>query len=208
MPSPSSRSFGVCHLFLHRRSRAVMYAYVAYGEMAAADSIRTKSVPSPSAMATSWPPSDGLCRRPVGLRPGVHVDVDRHVAAIAQGNVVASVVLYRVLGLFGLLLAAIALWDITRRLGRDPIDALMLGPLNPVVLYHLVSGAHNEAIMLGFLMLGVAIGRRPGMIHAGVVVCALSAAIKIPGLLGAVFVVWPWAMAATTPLRRLSRSAW
>ena len=51
-----------------------------------------------------------------------------------------------------------AVYDLARGLGRDPIDALVLGFANPLVLLHLVSGAHNEAIMLAFLVTGVTLG--------------------------------------------------
>lgn len=182
-----------------------VYAYVAYGEMAVAGFDPYEEGPEVLGNSDVLGPVDPVYAEAPSVYGPVFMSASTAIARVAQGNVVASVLLYRLLGVFGLVLAAISGWDIARRMGRDPVDAMMLGPLNPVVLYHLVSGAHNEALMLGFLMLGIAIGRRPGLIHVGVLTCALSAAIKIPGLLGAVFLLWPWAMAAPTHARKWGR---
>ena len=184
-----------------------VYAYVAYGEMAAAGFDPYEDGPRVLNDATVLAPVDPVYAEAPSVYGPVFMTVSNAIARVARGNVVASVMLYRLLGVLGLVLAAISGWDIARRLGRDPVDAMMLGPLNPVVLYHLVSGAHNEALMLGFLMAGIAIGRRPGLVHVGVVACALSAAIKIPGILGAVFLLWPWAMVAPSQAKRLGRLA-
>ncbi len=184
-----------------------VYAYVAYGEMATAGLDPYEDGPRALDDQEVLAPVDPVYADAPSVYGPVFMTVSHAIASVARGNVVASVLLYRLLGVLGLILAAISGWDIARRLGRNPVDAMMLGPLNPVVLYHLVSGAHNEALMLGFLMAGVAIGRRPGLVHVGVVACALSAAIKIPGILGAVFLLWPWAMAAPSHAKRLGRMA-
>jgi hypothetical protein len=86
----------------------------------------------------------------------------------------------------------VAVHDLARGLGRDPVDALVLAFANPLVLLHLVSGAHNEAMMLAFLVSGVAIGRRPRWRHVGIGLCALAAAIKLPAVLAVAFLAWPW----------------
>ena len=90
-------------------------------------------------------------------------------------------------------------------MGRNTADAMVLTIANPLVLLHLVSGAHNEALMLAFLMSGLAIGSRPRYRHVGIALCAFAATIKVPALVGAVFLAWPWIVAPVEWRRRLAR---
>jgi Glycosyltransferase family 87 len=68
-------------------------------------------------------------------------------------------------------------WRIAQRLERDPlVPALMVG-LNPLVVVHVVGGAHNEALTVLVTMAGVMLwvgGRGAG----GVVVATLATGIK------------------------------
>ena len=59
---------------------------------------------------------------------------------------------------------------------------LHLAVFNPVTILHLVGGAHNDALMLGLLICGLAVARRRPV--AGIVLCALAAAVKVPAALG------------------------
>ena len=80
---------------------------------------------------------------------------------------------------------------LARAVGRDPGETLFLGALNPLVLLTLVGGAHNDALMAGFLVVGVAYAmkKRPML---GVFFCACAAAIKAPAALGILYVAWTW----------------
>jgi hypothetical protein len=78
--------------------------------------------------------------------------------------------------------------------------------LNPLVLLGLLGAAHNDALMLGLLVAGCAVARR-GQIAVGLVLCALAAEVKIPALIGAVFIGWWWAGAAATKRSRIARVA-
>jgi Glycosyltransferase family 87 len=68
-------------------------------------------------------------------------------------------------------------WRIAERLRRDPlVPALMVG-LNPLVLVHVVGGAHNEALTLLVTMAGVALWVA-GRDVAGTAVATLATGIK------------------------------
>ena len=56
--------------------------------------------------------------------------------------------------LAGLALIVWALPRLAERCGLDPGLALWLGAANPLVLFHMVSGIHNEALMLGLMLAG------------------------------------------------------
>jgi hypothetical protein len=74
--------------------------------------------------------------------------------------------------------------------------------LNPLVLLYLIGGAHNDALMLGLLVAGITLALT-GRPLPGIALCALGAAIKVPGALGFVYVGWLWAGARATVSRRL-----
>jgi len=61
--------------------------------------------------------------------------------------------------------------------------------LNPLVLLFLVSSGHNDALMIGLLVAGLSLARR-GHFVAGVVVCSLAGAVKVPGLIGVLAIAW------------------
>jgi alpha-1,6-mannosyltransferase len=61
----------------------------------------------------------------------------------------------RLLALAGVALMVGCLPVLARRCGCDPAAALWLGGLNPLVLQHLIGGAHNDAVMLGLLGAGL-----------------------------------------------------
>jgi alpha-1,6-mannosyltransferase len=68
-------------------------------------------------------------------------------------------------------------WRIAQRLGRDPLVPALAVGLNPLVLVHVVGGAHNEALTVLLTMAGVLlwVGGRG---TAGVVVATVATGIK------------------------------
>ncbi len=63
--------------------------------------------------------------------------------------------------------------------------------MNPLVLLTLIGGAHNDAIMAGFLIVGVALAVQRHLVWA-LIFCACASAIKAPAALGLAFVAWTW----------------
>jgi hypothetical protein len=63
--------------------------------------------------------------------------------------------------------------------------------LNPLVLLHLIAGAHNDALMLGFLVAGLSVAR-DGRRALGVLLCTIGAMVKIPAFIGVVYIGWGW----------------
>ena len=85
----------------------------------------------------------------------------------------------RLLALLGLALVG---WALLRLGGRR---ALWLGLANPLVLLHLVAGAHNEALMAGLLLAGLAVTSLP----LAAVLITLGALVKLPAVAALAFVV-------------------
>jgi hypothetical protein len=79
-------------------------------------------------------------------------------------------------------------WRIARRIGRDPLVPALAVGLNPLVLVHVVGGAHNEALTLLITMAGVLLwvgAREP----AGVAVATLATGVKASAGLALPFLV-------------------
>ncbi|WP_199730600.1 polyprenol phosphomannose-dependent alpha 1,6 mannosyltransferase MptB [Amycolatopsis panacis] len=115
--------------------------------------------------------------------------VERVIAQLCGGNPVAGLVLHRLVEVLALVLIVWALPRLAARVGVSPRVALWLGALNPLVLWHLVAGAHNDALMLGLMLAGTALAFdaladkvRWWPLTAGVVLIALGAEVKLPAL--------------------------
>ncbi len=182
-----------------------VYAYAAQGRMAAVGLDVYDEGPAALGDDPVLDPVDPLyLDAPVVYGP-VFVALSSEVSERTGGGIIATVLAFRALAVLGLAVATFAVWDLTRGLGRDPADAMVLTVANPLVLLHLVSGAHNEALMLAFLVGGVAVGRRPRWRWLGIALCAFAAVIKLPAVLGAVFVAWSWIVAGDRLRSRVLR---
>src|SRR5579872_1792152 len=125
--------------------------------------------------------------------------MDGALTSVSMHHEMANLILLRLLALVGVGLMAIGIPSLAKSLGRDPSYAFTLALLNPVTVLHLVGGAHNDALMLGLLVSGLAVAKR-GRPVAGVVLCALAAAVKVPAALGVLYIGWEW-MGQGLPLR-------
>ena len=122
----------------------------------------------------------------------------RGITALTGSDVIQGVYAHRVLALCGVALIIWALPRLARRCDLDAGLVLWLGAVNPLVLFHLVSGIHNEGLMIGLMLAGVelvlrALDRGSGFLRdprfvLGVVVVSLGAAVKLPALLALGFV--------------------
>ncbi|SCG38785.1 polyprenol phosphomannose-dependent alpha 1,6 mannosyltransferase MptB [Micromonospora halophytica] len=94
------------------------------------------------------------------------------VAATLGGGLVGTLALLRSFAVAGVLLAALCLPGLARACGVPARRAAWLGLASPLVGVHLVAGAHNDAVMLGLLLLGLLVlvrlpGRPRALLAAG-----------------------------------------
>ena len=118
----------------------------------------------------------------------------------ASGHqILPDLALLRLLEVGGVALMVAATPILARSLKHDPAHAVLLGAGSPLVLLSLVAGSHNDALMVGLLMAGLAVAKRVGTVP-GIMLCALAAGVKSPAALGVLFLGWVWAGAgASTP---------
>jgi hypothetical protein len=110
-------------------------------------------------------------------------------STIGAHTVVGTVIVFRILACAGLALAGVSLTAIARRHSQRPAHVLALALLSPLTLLHLISAGHNDAIMVGLLAAGVALATS-GRPLAGIVLCTLAAAVKLPAAIAIVFIMW------------------
>ncbi|MEH1168334.1 polyprenol phosphomannose-dependent alpha 1,6 mannosyltransferase MptB [Micromonospora sp. CPCC 205539] len=104
----------------------------------------------------------------------------------ATGSLTGAIVVFRLIAVAGVALTAISLPVLARRVGVPAGRAVWLALACPLVAVHLVSGAHNDALMVGLLVAGLAVVAsrpgRPGPLLGGGALLGLAAAIKVTAL--------------------------
>jgi alpha-1,6-mannosyltransferase len=118
--------------------------------------------------------------------------IAKAVAAAVGENMIAGVLLMRLALLPGLLLLVWALPELTRRLGGRVSVALWVAVANPVMVIHLVGGAHNDLLVVGMLAAGSLLALR-GRCVAGIAVVSAAMAVKATAGLALPFLVLVWA---------------
>jgi hypothetical protein len=124
------------------------------------------------------------------------------IVGATGSHLVLGAVAVRLLNTLGVILVLAFAPRLARALGADPRRAVWLAALSPLVWLQLVSPAHNDALMVGLLVAGVALAveRRYPL---GIAVCALGATIKVPAATAIVFIAVAWARTLPTPSERL-----
>jgi alpha-1,6-mannosyltransferase len=118
--------------------------------------------------------------------------VAKFVTMLVGDDVVAGTMLLRLCMLPGLALLIWAAPRVARHVGANGAVALWICVLNPLVIIHLMGGVHNEMLMVGLMMAGIALcfaGRN----ISGVALIAVATAVKATGGLALPFMVWVWA---------------
>jgi alpha-1,6-mannosyltransferase len=119
------------------------------------------------------------------------VAIDGMLVRPAGDHAMQAVAALRLLSFGGVILLAVWLPRLSRACGTDASLAVWLGVMNPLVLLHVVSGGHNDGLMLGLLVAGLTLARRTRFGPA-LLLCVLAATIKAPAALGVVYVAADW----------------
>jgi hypothetical protein len=117
--------------------------------------------------------------------------MDGIIDRLTRPDLLATVVGLRLLEVFAVVMIGYGVVVLARGLGRDSGEAFVLSALNPLVLLTLIGGAHNDAIMAGFLVVGIALAVKRHPIW-GLIFISCATAIKAPAALGLAFVAWNW----------------
>jgi hypothetical protein len=110
------------------------------------------------------------------------------VSWFTGSSLVVGVLLTRALDLVGFVLLAVFAPRLARSLGADPARAAWWVLLCPLVLLGLIAPAHNDLLMIGLLVAGVAFAIERRVLPA-IAVCALAATIKLPAAAAIPFIL-------------------
>lgn len=168
-----------------------VYSYAAQGEMVSHHISPYQYGPSVLGAGPYVSPVDPLWRNAAAPYGPLFLGLAGVITNLTAHQELLTVVGLRLLALAGVVLAAAFIPRLARSYGRDPSLVFALAILNPITLLHLIGGAHNDALMAGFLIAGVALART-GRPVLGIVACALAAAVKVPGAIGIVYIGWEW----------------
>ncbi|OBK87093.1 alpha-(1-_6)-mannopyranosyltransferase A [Mycolicibacter sinensis] len=113
------------------------------------------------------------------------------VTILVGDNVVVGTMVLRLCMLPGLALLIWAAPRVARRVGGSAPAALFLAVLNPLVIIHLMGGVHNEMLMVGLMIAGIALTLERHHL-AGITLVALAAAVKATAVIALPFLVWVW----------------
>jgi alpha-1,6-mannosyltransferase len=172
-----------------------VYSYLAQGQLALSGldpyTQGPAYLPGPllDAVSTTW----WLTPAPYGP---AFLGIAEQTSRISGGGVAAGVAVMRVLAVVSLVALAVLVRRLARTVGVDPARATWLVVLNPLVLVHLLSGLHNEVLIVP-LVLGafvLALGRRPLL---GAALVALAAAVKVTAVVALPFVAVLWVLRRT-----------
>lgn len=168
-----------------------VFSYAAQGEMTSHQ--LSPYILGPFSLGSSpWVnPVDALWGNTPAPYGPLFLFLDGSIAKLARHNPLATVVGLRLLEVVAVAMIGVGVAMLARGLGRDPGEAFVLSAMNPLVLLTLIGGAHNDAIMAGFLVVGIALAvqRRPLW---ALFFCSCATAIKAPAALGLAFVAWTW----------------
>ncbi|QCU78304.1 hypothetical protein E7744_09080 [Citricoccus sp. SGAir0253] len=107
--------------------------------------------------------------------------VARAVWFLTGGSPEPAFLLFRLVSVLGLALCLWAVPRLARRFGSEPAWATWVSVTNPLYALYMIAGIHNDALMIGLLLVGfVLLGPDAGPARntAGLVLVGLSVAIK------------------------------
>ncbi len=161
-----------------------VYSYISYARLGAEHALNPYEY-APSAL----PGGDDAAGRVIDYRDAVSVYGPAFtLASYPLGLIGVPAALWSLKAIAGISIAAVVtlVARLARVRGVEPAAAVAFVGLNPLVLVHLVGGAHNDGLMVAVALASSAavLSFRPAIGGAGFVV---AAAIKVSGLLYAPF---------------------
>lgn len=147
-----------------------------------------QSVQLPAALVERMSPSWLDTPSPYGP---MFLGIDSLIAPLSDGHLLRAVMLLRVVQLAGIVLAALSLPRVARAAGVDPAWATWLGVVSPLLLASVVLSAHNDGLMIGFIVASLALAAKKQWLPA-IAVGMLAALVKIPAAVVVVLIAVAW----------------
>jgi alpha-1,6-mannosyltransferase len=166
------------------------YSYLAQGALLrdGFDPYLVGPVENPNALLDNVSPIWTITTAPYGP---AFIFIAKLVTQLVGNHVIAGTMVLRLCMLPGLAMLIWAAPRVARHVGANGAAALWICVLNPLVIIHLMGGVHNEMLMVGLMMAGIALTleRHPVV---GVALVVVGVAVKATAGLALPFLVWVW----------------
>ena len=183
-----------------------VYSYVAQGEMVSRGYDPGETGPFVLGRNDWTRMADPVWRPSAAPYGPVAQATSEAVVTVAGHDPATSIWLYRLVVLGGIAMAAVGIGLIADRSRVNPAVAIAIGIANPIVILHLIGGIHNDALMFGFLALGLAAAQRDRK-KTAVALLTAATAVKLPAALALVYLGWTWAGPVASFRKRISTTA-
>jgi alpha-1,6-mannosyltransferase len=120
--------------------------------------------------------------------PGA-IDVSALFASVSGGHPWIAVECWRLAVIAALVLCSWGIARVAAARGTNPVEAVVAGVANPGVLLVFVAGIHNDAVMIGLVVAGIALAvtKRPWWALGA---AALAVSVKAPAALAVLAIAW------------------
>lgn len=182
------------------------YSYAAQGEMASRGIDPTAQGPYALSRGPFLRATDPIWRDAPAPYGPVSIELSKRAAELSGHDPATTVWFMRFYALIGVALSAVGVVLLAAQHRLSTATALAVGVLSPLVLLHLLGGSHNDALMMGLLVVGLAAfgaGRRV----LAVVLVTLAVGVKLPAVIALGFIGWCWYGADARFWRRVGSSA-
>lgn len=179
-----------------------VYSYVAQGEMASRGIDPSSVGPVELGRNDFTSGADPVWRRAPAPYGPVAVLAARSAVEIGGHDQVAAINVYRVIIWIAVVMAAIGIGMIAVGNGLSAAVAIAIGIGNPIMILHVIGGVHNDALMFGFLALGLAAAQRDRKKLAVALITAATA-VKLPAAIGLLYLGWCWRGSVATLKERV-----
>lgn len=130
--------------------------------------------------------------------PPLALQIQRFLVWVTGTDPYWSVVAMRLIALAGVALMLLAAVPLARLVGINGAGALWAIGLNPLLQVQLIGGMHNDALMVGLILIALWVARLRGGLFWGAAVIGVATAVKQPAILAGPGVVW-FALFGATP---------
>lgn len=132
--------------------------------------------------------------------------IEQGIVGLSGGSLEIAFLLFRIVAALGVVLCAVAVIGLSQHFGLDPSKTLWLTVANPLFVINFIASIHNDALMLGLLLVGLlaAVRRRPVL---AVLLVTASISVKPITVLALPFIGLIWAGKGAGWGRRVARWA-
>ncbi|MDU0478077.1 alpha-(1-_6)-mannopyranosyltransferase A [Staphylococcus chromogenes] len=119
----------------------------------------------------------------------LHLWLGDMITSLVGDNITAGILIYKTVSMLSFAMIAWSVPKIAVEMGSAAAFAQWLCVANPVMIFHLIGGMHNESLMVGLVSLGVLAALRARFVLA-VTLVAVSVSLKATAVFALPFIVW------------------